>query len=98
MDPSLRLVVGNLGTFAASFPPPPVSLTGAQTFWGIFQHFIRPAGFSALSPDYSLGRGRLTDRPWPQWSLGERGGGFVMAALTRTSPTIFSRLVSDCQA
>lgn len=35
--------------------------------------------------------------PW------ERGGGGVgrvgvMAALTRTSPTIFSRLVSDCQA
>lgn len=29
---------------------------------------------------------------------GRRGGGFVMAALTRTSLTIFSRLVSDCQA
>lgn len=63
-----------------------------------FQRFIRPAGFSALSPDYSLGRGRLTDRPWPLRSLGGRGGGFVMAALTRTSLTIFSRLVSDCQA
>lgn len=63
-----------------------------------FQRFIRPAGFSALSPDYSLGRGRLTDRPWPPQSLGGRGGGFVMAALTRTSFTIFSRLVSDCQA
>lgn len=51
-----------------------------------------------LSPDYSLGRGRLTDRPWPLRSLGGKGGGFVMAALTRTSLTIFSRLVSDCQA
>lgn len=40
----------------------------------------------------------LTGRPWPWWSPGMKGGGFVMAALTRSSLTIFSRLVSDCQA
>lgn len=54
-----------------------------------------------LSQDYSLervGGGLLTGRPWPWWSPGRKGGGFVMAALTRTSLTIFSRLVSDCQA
>lgn len=48
------------------------------------------------------GGGVLTDRPWPRWSPGRKRevgeGGDVMAALTRTSPTIFSRLVSDCQA
>lgn len=61
----------------------------------------RSAGFPVLFEDYSLERvwgGLLTGRPWPWWSLGRKGGGFVMAALTRTSLTIFSRLVSDCQA
>lgn len=44
------------------------------------------------------GGGLLTGRPWPWWSPGRKEGGFVMAALTRTSLTIFSRLASDCQA
>lgn len=72
--PCPRLVVSNLGTFAV--PPPPLDrspechrlVSGAS-----LQRFIRPAGFSALSPDYSLGMGSLTDRPWPRPSRGSGG-------------------------
>lgn len=42
---SLRLVVSNLGTFAVSFPPPPFSLTGAQSATDWFLGHL----FSALS-------------------------------------------------
>lgn len=92
--PVLSLVVSHLGTASASFPWPTFQPTGTQSstdcFLGpLFQTFIRPAGFIGLSPDYSLGKGCLTDRHWPWRSLRDRVRGFVMAATTRTSLTIF---------
>lgn len=104
---SLRLVVSNLGTFAVSplwqeLRVPPIG------FWGVFSALYQTCRLLSPVPRLQLRKvggqrdagGVLTDRPWPRRSPGrKRGWGrFVMAALTRTSPTIFSRLVSDCQA
>lgn len=65
-----------------SFPPPALLVDRSPECHGLvsgtsFQCFIRPAGFSVLSPDYRLGGGDcLTDRPWPfSPSLWEGEGG-----------------------